>query len=375
MCCGCTACYNVCPLHCITMEYDEEGFAYPKVDHTKCIGCGQCEKVCPMHKDLESSRTIDTYAMMNKDEDNRLRSSSGGMFALLASKILEQSGVVFGAEYETDWKVRHTAIIKEDDLPKLQGSKYQQSILGNTYQEVQKYLRQGKNVLFSGTGCQIAGLKKYLKKDYDNLFCIDVVCHGVPSKILWDKYLDYQQKSYKATVKNINFRDKLTGWKGYSIKILFDNQKEFCERAEDDCFMKIYRSNLALRPSCYECKFKFTNSEADLTIADFWGVEHIIPKMDDDKGTSLVLVHTEKGAKMIRELSGFQSEKINVQDAIRYNPSIQYSVGMPTQREKFMNSLTKSSVKRLAAKYCRTPITVYRIKVCIARGIKKIKLN
>lgn len=200
-CCGCSACEQKCPKKCITMMEDEEGFFYPHVNKVKCIECGLCEKVCPVINVGENEQKITAYAAYVNDKNVRMKSSSGGMFTLFAQKILNENGVVFGAAFDQNFMVHHIYIESEENLSKQQGSKYLQSRIENTYRETEQYLNSGRKVLFTGTACQIAGLKQFLMKEYDNLYTVDVLCHGVPSSKLWKHYLEYQEECYGSSVK------------------------------------------------------------------------------------------------------------------------------------------------------------------------------
>ena len=318
-CCGCCACQNACPVHCIEMIEDVEGFYYPQIDREKCISCGKCERVCPVLKKHQITRkdsglqkennitsecavTDTSYIAVNKDEQIRMDSSSGGIFNLLGEYILESHGVVFGAAFESDFTVRHIMVERKEDLWKLRGSKYVQSQMGDTYTLVKQQLEKKTRVLFSGTPCQVAGLKEFLEKDYENLFTVDVLCHGVPSGKVFGKYLEERKKEYGADLTAVNFRYKSTGWKKYSVRLEFDGGKEYVKRAGHDPYMQIFLSNIALRPSCYDCQFKGTDRASDLTMGDAWGVDDYRPDMDDDKGTSIIWLHSEKGVRMFEQM-------------------------------------------------------------------------
>ena len=231
-CCGCAACVQVCPKQCISFNEDEQGFRYPSVDNVVCVNCGLCERVCPVLNQDESKQPLQVYAAKNPNEKIRLMSSSGGIFTMLAESIIDQGGVVFGARFDEKWEVEHAYTETKDGLEPFRGSKYVQSRIGNTYQQVKEFLLSGREVLFTGTPCQIAGLKRFLRRDYENLLTVDVVCHGVPSPLVWRTYLkDFVMCPKGTTEKNtvsislnekpvitgISFRDKSTGWKKYGF--------------------------------------------------------------------------------------------------------------------------------------------------------------
>lgn len=297
-CCGCTACVHVCPVDCITMREDEEGFLYPAIDEEKCIHCHKCERVCPIQNIDDLNTETETFVGYSRDEAIRKQSSSGGVFSVVAEWILKESGVVFGAAFDENFEVHHIAAETQEDLEKLRGSKYVQSRLENVYPEARQYLEMNRKVLFSGTACQIAGLKKYLGQEYENLYTIDVLCHGVPSPKIWRMYLEEKKKQHHASVEKFEFRNKENGWKNYSINILFSNKQRYRVHYFEDRFMKMLLGNIDLRLSCYECPFKDFPRISDMTIGDSWGVEKYMQDMDDDKGTSIILVHSSNGKKM-----------------------------------------------------------------------------
>ena len=297
-CCGCTACLHVCPAKCIVMQEDEEGFLYPIIDKEKCIQCHRCETVCPVrHTDNLNTKT-ETYVGYSRDEEIRKQSSSGGIFSVIAEWILQQRGVVFGAAFDENFEVHHIAIETKKELVKLRGSKYVQSRLENVYPEVKQYLEKKRKVLFTGTACQIAGLKKYLNKEYENLYTVDVLCHGVPSPKLWRMYLEEIKKRNNASIEKVEFRNKENGWKNFLVNIELSNMEKYCVHYFEDKYMRMFLENIDLRQSCYECHFKGLPRISDMTIGDSWGIEKYMPDMDDDKGTSIILVHSPNGASM-----------------------------------------------------------------------------
>ena len=349
-CTGCSACYNVCPQHCIIMEEDATGFYYPKVDKQKCIECKLCIKKCPV---LNNKPNIvgeeKIYAAYSKDAKNRENSSSGGCFGEFAKLILNKKGIVFGAAFDNDFNLRHIYITKQSELKKIQGSKYVQSYIGNSYQEVKRFLDDGKLVLFSGTPCQIAGLKSFLGKEYEKLYTISVVCHGVPSKKKKKKYLD----NYKENkLKNIYFRDKKDGWDNFNVKIELKNEQNFYIPAKKDIYMKAFLSNISLRESCYKCQFRDKCDMADITIGDFWGVNKIRPDLNDNKGISIIIARTRKGIKLIENCKNNLEieEGIDKDEIIKFNPCIQRSVNRPKQRENFYKNIDNLSFEELVDK-------------------------
>lgn len=352
-CTGCSACANACPTSAIKMVADEEQFLHPRIENNICISCGICKKVCPiLNTSSEIKDKPSAFAAFNADKNTRVNSSSGGIFSLLARSILQQDGVVFGSSFDENLSVRHIAIESCDELYKLQGSKYLQSVIGETYKETKKILLEGRPVLFSGTACQIAGLYNYLGKDFKNLYTHDVICHGVPSPMVWKRYLTYLEKIKGAHVKTVSFRNKSSGWKRYSLRYVFENGNEMSIVNSDDLYMKCFLSDIALRPSCYNCKFKSTYRSADITLADFWGIDKVIPEMDDNLGTSLVVIHSQKGQELWHTVKNkVVSKVVDIDEAVKYNPSMIHSANLHSNRDKFMRAVQYKRFDRCLNKY------------------------
>ena len=321
-CCGCHACASVCARHSINMQEDNEGFLYPVVDASTCSDCGLCEKVCPVINQDEPRKPLKVYAAKNRNEEVRIMSSSGGIFTPLAETVIRDGGVVFGAKFDKDWNVVHAWTDTIEGIANFRGSKYVQSTIGNTYREAREFLKQGRKVLFSGTPCQIAGLKKFLRKEYDNLLTVDVVCHGVPSLLVWREYL--KEISKGKEILKIDFRDKKIGWKNYRV-VVKGNDDIVDQPFNENIFMKGFLRNLYLRPSCYACTARSGKSGSDISIADFWGVQNYYPEFDDDKGIGLVLVNTEKGRISYGQLNACSIET-TYEQGLAQNPCIERSV-------------------------------------------------
>lgn len=352
-CCGCAACAQVCPKSCITMVRDAEGFDYPEADSERCISCGLCEKVCPVsHAQAEPAGEPKVFAAYGPDKD-RAVSSSGGIFAQLARQTLAQGGLVFGAAMAEDGKTAvHMAIDSEGDLPRLQGSKYLQSHVGNCFRQAKEALEAGRAVLFTGTPCQIEGLLHFLGRNYENLVTADVICHGVPSEKLWQKYLDYQQHRYGSRVTRVSFRDKRQGWKSFSMALTFENGKQYAKKLYFDTYLQLFLQDLCLRPSCYSCPSRKLHRRSDLTLGDFWGCDVVCPDLDDDTGLSLVFVHSEKGQRAFDALP-LQTRSVTVDQALTANKAMIRSPAKPQQREEVLSALDTLSLEQVGKRYLR----------------------
>lgn len=284
------------------MTKDREGFTYPKIDKEKCVYCNLCEHVCPIINKPVLKRHPIIYAAINSNNLIRENSSSGGVFYLLANVVLNNGGVVFGAAFSPDFRVTHIKCERPEDLYKLQGSKYVQSDLNHIFRDVKQALLRKIPVYFSGTPCQIGGLQQYLGRNYDELICQDIICHGVPSPEVYVRYIEALKKQYNAQIEKLEFRNKEKGWYNYQTKITFQNGGKYKKPHDKDAYMRLYLKDIILRPSCYDCKFKGRERHSDITLADFWGITKIAPDMFDDKGTSLILISSSKGQKIFNSI-------------------------------------------------------------------------
>lgn len=322
-CCGCSACMQRCPKQCISMQQDAQGFLYPAVDKNRCIDCKLCEKVCPIISAKSVHNPLAVFAVKNANEDVRMSSSSGGVFTSLAEFVVDRGGVVFGALFNDRFEVVHDYVSTKIGITKLQGSKYVQSKIGKTFKQAETFLKEGRLVLYSGTPCQIAGLKKYLRFKTNNLITVEIVCHGVPSPLIWEKYVNYVQHSCNKDIGNVLFRDKCSGWRIYSVNIVDkSNNSMLLEKAIENVYMNGFLKNLFLRPSCFDCKFKIKNSEADFTIGDFWGVEKFLRSFDDNRGVSVVMANTEHAKEVLEKCVNLIISPIDFSMAWRENLSI-----------------------------------------------------
>lgn len=359
-CTGCHACMSVCPKQCIHMEENKEGFLYPVIDESKCVDCGLCKKTCMVSKKSESTFSKKAYAMMNLDEEERKKSSSGGVFSLLAKNILANNGVVYGVAFNDKYEVEHIRIDAISDLDKLRTSKYVQSKIGNCYVQAKQDLDKGIKVLFTGTPCQIAGLRGYLKKDYDNLYCQDIMCHGAPTPKLWRKYLEEIKSGNKGiksgnkgigNIEEISFRDKSVNWWQFSMKIKGANG-EIKDIFFDNTYMKAFLADIALRKSCTNCNCKELNYFSDITLADFWGLNKSYPELDDSTGVSLVLASTEKGELLIKQIaSGTKITEVDVEKAVSGNKPAITNTPAHKNRDKFFEHIDDMTVQQLVKKY------------------------
>lgn len=330
LCAGCSACASICPKQCIKMKADPNGFKYPALIHpASCIECGMCERACPVLNERIKANDDPpcAYAAFSKDERIRRDSSSGGIFTEIAKRVIAENGVVYGAAYDERFAVRHCCVDKVDNLQKLRGAKYAESNLDGSFVEILDRLKRGQSVLFSGTPCQVAGLKTFVGKDYSNLLCIDFVCRGVPSPMAWDAFIKYRsEKDADGKLpQSINLRSKETGWSKYQYSNVFEYEggNKNSTVSSQSLFMKLFVGDYISRPSCSDCKFKGYSRVSDITLGDFWGVWDIEPKMDDNKGTSVVLVHTPSAEKLWRDIEPkIKSKEVTLEQASRQNQAM-----------------------------------------------------
>lgn len=323
---------------------------------------------------------LEVYACYNTDKGVRLSSSSGAVFSSLAEYVLEQQGVVYGVAMSTDcYSAEFISVISKEQLTKLRGSKYLQAKVGNTYKSLKADLMSGKLVLFSGTGCQVNGLKSFLGKEYENLICVDVICHGAPSPTLWRKYVTYQEQKNGGKLKGINFRCKDDSWTDFGMKEICENipgdeTKKLYISKDKDAYMQMFLRNYCLRPSCYECTAKKVKM-SDLTIADFWGINDVARDMNDGMGTSLALIRTEKGKDIFEKISSSMKRKeVSYKDGVRGNPAEYKSCARPMQRNTFFDDMQRMSFEELKQKYA-APIKlsfVTKVKRKAKKAIKKV---
>lgn len=340
LCTGCTACASICPKSCIKMQPDAFGFLYPQIREDECIECGLCAQICPVLAQEKKTSVPQAYAAMAKDMHLRLQSSSGGIFSLLAQKVIERKGSVFGAAYDTDFTVRHICAETLDDLKLLRGAKYSQSNLNSCFRNIRQRLNQGQNVLFSGTPCQVAGLKTFLRKNYENLLTVDIVCHSVPSPEIWKQYVHFraEQDNDGEMPISINLRSKESGWSHYQYENLFQyDSRTYSQTSGASLYMKLFGGGWISRESCAHCRFKGYQRISDLTFGDFWGIWNIAPEMDDNMGTSLVLVQTEKGQQYFHAIKdSLCTKNVTLEQSSAENPALLVSFAQKENRETVM---------------------------------------
>ena len=362
-CCGCSACFNICTKQAINMEYDSEGFSYSVVDNSKCIKCGLCLKVCPIINNKKENKVLEVYGTKNKNVDEQLKSSSGGMFSIFAKYVLDNNGIVFGAAFDNNWKVVHKYIDKKEDLDSLRRSKYVQSDINITYKYAKQFLEQDKLVLFTGTPCQIAGLKSFLQKDYENLIAIDIICFQVASPLVWERFL--KENFNINDIKEIDFRDKFYGWDKSIMSLSLKNNIRYPKLPliysllSQRIKMLLSSTNYALsyrkgclsglfsRPACHNCSFK-GDRNSDFTIGDLWGINNILPEMYDKKGVSVLTINSQKGKEIFEKVkNNIEYEQINYDDMIKYNPAFVSSAPAHPNREEFFKRYKNESLNKL----------------------------
>ena len=373
-CSGCGACASACPVGALTMKADAEGFAYPAIDLDKCIHCGACERVCPADRPKPDAQQEPSacYAYA-KDCDVVGRSSSGGIFSLLAKAVIEKDGLVFGAGYDNDFRVRHMAIDSADEIHRLRTSKYVQSDLGNTFSEVKAALEQGRYVLYTGTPCQIAALRRFVGKSCDRLYTADIICHGVPSPLVWKKYLEQVHEGKE--IQSISFRDKTYGWNNFAMRVEAKGLKPYIVPAVKDPYERAFLANLILRPSCYQCQYKTLAHFSDLTMADYWGVELVHPELIEQQGVSLVMVHSSKGRALLDMVSHeLYIGSTDREKAVSMNHGALHSASSHPKRLQFFAKMSEQPIAPLVKRCLRQPLKKKVRRFIIVNGSRVKKL-
>jgi len=361
------------------MQLDAEGFYRPVIDAEKCVQCRACERICPWNKPVENPNVADfspkTVAAYAKDESVRLQSSSGGIFTVLAERVLDDGGVVVGVAQTAPTRFGHIVVDNKADLAKLRGSKYVQADVGLVYREVRSLLKAGRKVLFSGTPCQVAGLYAVLGNAVSaDLFTVDIVCHGTPSVKVFEKYVREMEKTDNSSLDNINFRDKSEGWSGYALLLRFRSGKSVSVHHNRSKYMRLFLSRICQNVSCDDCRYRKLPRIADITLGDYWGIFKYHPEMNDNKGTSVVLLNTEHGKALFESVAGKVAQcDSKVEYAIAGNPCIVHSSKPHPKRSEFFANLDKYTLDQLIKKYCPFPPLIKRFCSQIRRLLGRVK--
>lgn len=376
-CCGCCACVDICAHKAITLKNDIEGFWYPEVNTDLCSECGLCEKICPelnieKLKRNDYQNPVKTLAAIHKRMDVRWDSTSGGAFSALADAMYEQGGYVSGAIYNDDFSVRNYISNNPEDLVKLRSSKYLQSKAEGLYTEIRTLLRNGEKVLACGTPCQMAALRSFLRKDYENLIIVDFICRGVNSTKVYRKYLDSLERKHGGKVVYVKAKNKELGWRNLTRKVVFDNGAVYYGVSMEDNFRRGYHTNVYCRPSCYTCQYKCFPRMSDITIADYWGIEKVDPNLDNNIGTSMILLNSKKGEYFFELVKDkLEYRETSFQSILPGNPALVSPLSpAKIDREQFFIDLDKGTFEEVTEKYF--PYNAYKqsIKQRIIKIIK-----
>lgn len=356
-CCGCTSCKNICPKQAIIMNQDEEGFAYPTIDQTLCIDCRLCRKVCAFQNGYNTSENLDkpeVYALKHKSDGVRKESTSGGAFTAISDYILLKKGAIYGAAYDENFRVFHRRAESEEQRNRFRGSKYVQSDLNDVFAQVKEDLGNNINVLFTGTSCQVAGLNSYLEQARvitEKLITIDLICHGVPSPKIFAEFISFLEKKNRSKVKQYNFRSKANGW-GHTEEAVFESGKRDCTSILSQTNKELFYLDLSLRPACHECKYSNFSKPADITIADFWGIENYFPEFKDSLGISAVIVNTNKGKSIFSELGDtVYIMQSNIYDCAARQKNLYNPSPRNPRRNEFWNDYFQHGFEFIIKKY------------------------
>ena len=378
-CSSCAACANVCARSAISMPLDAEGFYRPVIDAEKCVQCGACERICPWNKPVENPNVADvspkTVAAYAKDESVRLQSSSGGIFTVLAERVLDDGGVVVGVAQVVPTRFGHIVVDNKADLEKLRGSKYVQADVGLVYREVRGLLKAGRKMLFSGTPCQVAGLYAVLGSAASaDLFTVDIVCHGTPSVKVFEKYVREMEKTDDSALDGVNFRDKSEGWSGYALLHRFRSGESVSVHHGRSKYMRLFLSRICQNVSCDECHYRKLPRIADISLGDYWGISNHHPEMDDNKGTSVVLLNTAHGRELFDSVAGKVTQcDSKIEYAIAGNPCIVRSSTQHPKRAEFFANLDKYTLDQLIKEYCPFPSALKRVYIRMRGLLGRIK--
>lgn len=368
-CCGCSACYSICPNKAITMQQDDEGFLYPKIDFDKCIGCKKCINVCAFKNRIKkySINRPEFYAVKIKNDNERVKSQSGGLFVALSNSILKRKGRVYGCIIDENFEAIHIGTDNAKIRDKMRKSKYVQSRINESYKIVKEDLEANKEVLFSGTPCQIDGLKNYLGKDYNNLYLVDIICHGVPSPMVWKNYLKWQESKNEGKCKKVIFRNtEKFGWRSHieTFELKVNNEMK---TIDSTLYTNLFYSHLIVRPSCFSCPYKNINRSSDITIGDYWGIEKIDKDFEDTKGVSIAIINSGKGKRLFEEIKPeIVFKKTTVENSLQEPLVKPYK--QPRNRDKFWKDYKSKSLNKIINKYAK-----HGIKWKTINFLRKIK--
>ena len=371
-CTGCRACENVCPKHCISMKSDKEGFLYAEIDHSVCVDCGACKKTCPQNLKIVNDYPIKIYALRAKNAQLLNKSASGGAFAVMANYILQHGGVVFGAAYDDNMHVKHIKVSDQSDLWRLQNSKYVQSDTESTYKEVKTLLKNGVLVLYSGTPCQIAGLRSFLRKDFENLITMDIVCHGVPSPKIFAKYIKWQSNKLGEQVNYCNFRDKADGWGQSLVLKTAPSRRRLSIIGPSDPFYYNFLEGNLHRPCCYKCHYASSHRPADITVGDYWGIEREHKHFYNYKGVSLLMLNNWHALNFFQNFTDdFYIEESTFEKASRKNGNLRAASNVGPKRDTLYARIDDLSPEDYFEKELSVPRTMKnRIKAMMPEKMR-----
>lgn len=375
-CCGCSACFNICPQNAISMKSDKQGFKYPSIDVNKCVQCGLCKRVCAFQNDqIKINKNLHTYAAKHIDEDVRANSTSGGAFTAISDWFINNGGVVYGVKFNKDIVAVHSRATTIKQRDEFKGSKYVQSELNTTFEDIKKDLNDNKKVLFTGTPCQCDSLCSFLttsKTDFSNLILCDIVCHGTPSPLIFAEHIKYLEKKSKSKVKDYACRHKVNGWHSHTERCVYENGVADYQTQYSQAHKKIFYSHNTLRPCCHNCKYTSINRHSDITIADYWGIEKILPEFDDDKGVSLILINTLKGETLFNDIKhNLIYIETNVQDCLQ--PQLIKPTACSPKREEFWKDYRKKGYEYILKKYVFITWK-HKIKILFWRILVRVNL-
>lgn len=359
-CTGCSACFDICGYKAIRLETDIEGFWYPKVNHDLCTDCGLCEKTCPelhieelkLHGNNEVPIVVAAY---HKDDAIRLESTSGGLFSALANKMYDKGGYVGGAVYTENFYAKHILSNRREDLLRIRGSKHFQSDTTGLFKQIKKLIIEGESLLICGTPCQMAGLRLFLGKEYENLIIVDFICLGINSPKIFHKHLESLEHQYGAKAVSVQAKNKDMGWRSLAYKIKFANKKVYLREGKKDNFTRGFiETHCNCRPTCYECKYKRFPRISDITLGDFWGIEKSTSKLPDNNlGTSAVLLNSQKGISFFDSIkNNIETEELSLSDVLTGNQALLHPIPLPKiNREEFYQDVDKLSFNEVVKKY------------------------